>query len=54
MYYCSPKRTIEKSLKLRNIEYIPLDSFNVYSLLKIARKFNVELIHAHNPAQHAF
>ena len=49
MFYCSPTGKIAESLNMRGIKYIPLKSFNPLSIWKIINKYNINIIHAHDP-----
>lgn len=48
MYYCSPDGPIKKSLEERNIKFIPLKKMSIFELKKIVKKYNVDIIHAHD------
>lgn len=49
MYYCSPNGKIRNSLKMRNIKYISLNKFNPIFLYSIVKKYQINIIHAHDP-----
>lgn len=49
MFYCSPKGKIVDSLKMRGIRHISLKSFNPVILWEIINKYNIGIIHAHDP-----
>lgn len=48
MYYCCPKGPIEQVLKERNIKYIPLNKLSVKELRMIIKKYNIDIVHAHD------
>lgn len=49
MYYCSPNGKIRNFLKMRNIKYISLNKFNPIFLYSIVKKYQINIIHAHDP-----
>ena len=48
MYYCSPDGPIRDILEKRNIKYIPLKRLSILELKKIIKKYNIDIIHAHD------
>lgn len=48
MYYCSPNGEIKNELKKRKIKYIQLKHFTPFSVKKICKKYNIDIIHAHD------
>ena len=48
MYYCSPDGPIREILEKRNIKYIPLKRLSILELKKIIKKYNIDIIHAHD------
>lgn len=46
--YCSPGGPISKTLKEKNINYIPMAKCSVKELKKIVDKYNPKIIHAHD------
>ena len=48
MYYCSPKGTIEQTLKERHINYIPLVKLTPNNIKKVCKENNIDIIHAHD------
>ena len=46
-YYCSPNGPIEENLRNKNIKFIPI-KFNIFSLRKICKKYNIDVIHAND------
>lgn len=47
-FYCSPSGDIEKVLKKRNINFIPLKTISPCSIKKIAKENEIDIIHAHD------
>ena len=48
MFYCCPKGPIEDVLKEKNIKYIPIKRVTPWSLNKILREYDIDIIHAHD------
>lgn len=48
MYYCSLDGPIRKNLKDRNINFIPLKRVSPFLINKICKKYNIDIIHAHD------
>ena len=48
MYYCCPKCPIQEVLKEKKIQYIPIDKFDKKHLKSIIKKYNIDIIHAHD------
>ena len=48
MYYCSPDGAIRDILEKRNIKYIPIKRLSILELKKIIKKYNIDIIHAHD------
>ncbi|MDO6355733.1 glycosyltransferase [Caloramator sp. CAR-1] len=48
MVYCSPDGQIRKDLQDRGVNFIPLRKLNVFELIKVVKKFNPDIIHAHD------
>lgn len=46
-YYCSPNGPIKNSLESRNIKFVPI-KYNIFSLRKICKKYNIDVIHAND------
>jgi len=47
-FYCSPRGPIEENLKTQEINYIPLENFNLKALKKIVKKHKIDVVHAHD------
>lgn len=47
-FYCSPNGEIDDILKEKNINYIPIKKLNPFIIKKIVKKYNVDIIHAHD------
>lgn len=47
-YYCSPKGPVENVLKEKNINYIPIKKLNISEVKKVAKIYNIDLVHAHD------
>lgn len=47
-YYCCPNGPIKNNLKNKNIDYIPLKRLSVLELNKIIKKYNIDIVHAHD------
>src|SRR5574344_518645 len=48
MYYCCPSGPIETILKEKNIKYVPLKHITPLYLKKITKKYQINIIHAHD------
>ncbi len=48
MSYCSPKGKISEILRDKNINYIPIKSFNVRNIKKVIKDYKPDIIHAHD------
>ena len=48
MAYCSPKGEIEKTLKEKYIKYYGIDKFSYGYIRKVVKKYNPDIIHAHD------
>lgn len=48
MAYCSPQGPIEEFLKEKNINYIPLEKLSYKEVKKAIKKYNPNVIHAHD------
>ena len=48
LVYCSPRGNIEKKLKNKNIEYIPIKKLNLKEIKTVIKKYNPDIIHAHD------
>ena len=46
--YSSPKGPIEKSLKEREVNYLPLDNLSKKEVVRVIRKFKPDVVHAHD------
>ena len=47
-YYCCPEGPISEKLKSEKIQYIPLKKFTTHELNAVIKKYNPEIIHAHD------
>lgn len=47
-YYVCPKGQIEESLRERNINYIPVESFNIKCIRKVLKYYKPHILHAHD------
>lgn len=47
-YYCSLKGPIEKTLKEKNIQFIGLNNLSTIQIRKIIKKYQIDIIHAHD------
>lgn len=48
MYYCSPKGSIEQTLKRKKIKYIPINKLSIWEIKKVIRNYKPDIIHAHD------
>lgn len=48
MFYCCPDGPIRNELLKRNIDFIPLKKLNPFEVKKICKKYNINIIHAHD------
>ncbi len=48
MYYCCPRGPIEKILKDRKINYIPISKLSPHNVRKICSENHIDIIHAHD------
>ncbi|MBR3362481.1 MAG: glycosyltransferase [Bacilli bacterium] len=48
MFYCCPRGPIEKVLKEKNIDYIPINKFNLCNIKKIINRYDIDIVHAHD------
>ena len=48
MIYCSPDGHIKKILEKREVEYWPLKKMSVYEIWKVIKKYQPDIIHAHD------
>lgn len=46
--YCSPQGNIEKKLRESNMDYILLKKFSYFNIIMAIKKFNPDIIHAHD------
>jgi len=48
MAYCSPDGDIANTLKDKNIKFLPLKKFSLKELKRVIKKFNPDIVHAHD------